>query len=439
MVKKFFFPLVAFTLLSCNNLLLEKEDVNKRTVDFKDINYTSEASRIIGDLFNLQIETCEKAIDTVSLYVDDSSSSRMLIKDVSDFTELGKRLPTDLSTLQRNVSKNCRSAEETTITLEEELNAIVEEYQSNLKKITPDHTKAATVEGINVSETGYLFGADAEIPFDSLQGIITTAVLNDVSDGKDIESVLSSIGNDMSQISFEEENDRAVYEKSTPLWPKGIVNYRWGEITDEHKELMKNAMKVWTDNTDVSFNELEENGWYNFTLAIKVRGCVVYNTAKLERGIAGNSNVGCIGGKQNLNLSETLQKNQYERTPIHELGHALGLQHEQARYDRDKWIEIPADKANDTVNYGIVPKEISGWRWESRTIRIGLWRITLYYPAFWTSEYSWQSDIFDFDSVMLYPGLRVKTEKIGQNKGYKYTDLNTQPSQLDFEMINKMY
>lgn len=55
------------------------------------------------------------------------------------------------------------------VTLEEELNEIVQEYEVALDAIKPDHSKAITVEGINSSETGYLFGDDAEIPFDSLQ------------------------------------------------------------------------------------------------------------------------------------------------------------------------------------------------------------------------------------------------------------------------------
>ncbi|MDE7226838.1 MAG: hypothetical protein K2N31_00755 [Treponemataceae bacterium] len=160
---------------------------------------------------------------------------------------------------------------------------------------------------------------------------------------------------------------------------------------------------------------------------------------KLSPGIAGNSYIGCIGGKADLNLSSTLGENQYVRTPVHELGHALGLRHEQTRYDRDNYIEISAQEASDSVNYGKIPLSISGWRWESRTIKIGFCRITLWYPAFWKSEYSWQSDSFDFESVMLYSGLKVKSDKKAQNNGYDYTRSYSLPSKKDIAMIKRMY
>lgn len=48
------------------------------------------------------------------------------------------------------------------------MNLISEEFKEELLKITPDYSDAIKVEGINVSETGYLLGDDAEVPFDSI-------------------------------------------------------------------------------------------------------------------------------------------------------------------------------------------------------------------------------------------------------------------------------
>ena len=61
------------------------------------------------------------------------------------------------------------------------------------------------------------------------------------------------------------------------------------------------------------------------------------------------------------------------------------------------------------------------------------------YPAFWESSNSWQSDSFDFKSIMLYSGLKVKPDKISLNDGKLYTVLYTKLSEKDIEMINKMY
>lgn len=424
--------------VSCNTSLKEGKQNSLNSIEFENISYSSEASKTIGNLFDLQIKTCEKAISTVSEYVP-AIEARELSAEI-DFDDIGKLLPNDLSLLKRSISDEARNLCNETISLEDELNEIKNEYLNTLKEIEPDHSNAITVEGINTSETGYVFGDDAEVPFESIQGIITTAVLNEVADGKNISDILDSIKNDISSLNLD-ETDRAVVLKSTARWPKGVVNYRWGDITDEHKTLIKNAMNIWTEKTEekIKFEELDDSGWTNFTLGINVIGCVVYNTKKLDSGIAGNSYVGCIGGKQDCNLSESLSKTQYVRTPVHELGHVLGLQHEHTRYDRDEYIEVSAENTKDSVNYGIVPLSITGWRWESRTVQIGWWRITLWYPAFWESEYSWQSDNFDFESVMLYSGLKVKADKKDQNGGNNYTLLYSMPSEKDIEMIKRMY
>lgn len=434
-----FIFLFLLSLIGCNNFLNIAEVKKSNEINFETLSYSTEASRITGNLLSLQLKTCNKAVETVSFYVNNDIASRMLIGEI-DFNDIGHYLPKDLSKLKRTINTDARSLEEKTVTLEEELNQIVSDYNTSLLEIIPDHSKALTLEGINASETGYLFGDDAEIPFDSLRGIMTTAVLNEVAEGKNVTEVINAIEEDLSNI-WDMSDERAVTLKSTPYWPKGVVTYRWGSITDEHKQLMINAMKIWTDSTNntISFSELDDDFWTNFTLLINVRGCVIYNTKRLSPGIAGNSYIGCIGGEQDLNLSDTLGSNQFVRTPVHELGHVLGLKHEQSRYDRDNYVEISTEDAQDSVNYGKVPLYISGWRWESRTVKIGWWRITLWYPAFWESENSWQSNSFDFRSVMLYSGLRVKEDKVSQNDGYYYTRSYSTPSENDIAMIKRMY
>ena len=48
------------------------------------------------------------------------------------------------------------------------------------------------------------------------------------------------------------------------------------------------------------------------------------------------SKLGMIGGRQEMNLGPGLSVG----TASHEMMHALGIEHEQSRFDRDDWIRI---------------------------------------------------------------------------------------------------
>jgi len=117
-------------------------------------------------------------------------------------------------------------------------------------------------------------------------------------------------------------------------WPRssrGIVNipYHTDEKwTSVHKALLADALKEIEDNTCIRFVQ-SNKPTPNSIKVINDTGCYSY--------------VGKIGGEQVLSLLDTAGYGPhcwFHKTIVHEFMHAIGLWHEQSRYDRDDFIVV---------------------------------------------------------------------------------------------------
>ncbi|KAF2349953.1 Peptidase M12A, partial [Trinorchestia longiramus] len=128
-------------------------------------------------------------------------------------------------------------------------------------------------------------------------------------------------------------------EKLKSIWPGGLLNwkensegwpevpYRFGSDTIEKRGIM-DAMEHWEEHTCVKFRDDTDGGLHpHVTFEISESEC--------------SSKVGQIFFQlwgQPIHLSPGCQ---YEvGVVIHEIGHALGLFHEQTRSDRDAYIKV---------------------------------------------------------------------------------------------------
>ncbi|MDR3123505.1 MAG: hypothetical protein LBU16_06975 [Treponema sp.] len=400
---------------------------------------SSNLAKTYKKIVALELDYAQKGVDAVQAYVDlPEETARSAGTALVDFSEIGRYLPSDLSALKRIKPGDSRNALPEEVTLEDELNALAEEFSLQLQEALPDPSMALTLPFVTGTEEGLQIGGGTIIPYGSLNGAITVEILNAFAAGEDVDALVSELADELSPFIADAGNEsRAVSKNGDGRWVKGHINYRWGSISEEHKTAVKTAMATWKTKTNgkVCFDELANGVWENFQLGIHAIGCVIIYDATLPDKNGLTSKAGYSGGFTHLVLNELLHETiDLQSVPLHELGHVLGLYHEHQRYDRDEWVIV-----NESgVDYAKIPKTISGLRIEWLRIKVGWWTISIPYPIFWETDNSTTYGPFDFSSIMLYWGLEVKKTQ-GETEAGSKTKNNLELSYYDIEAIKKMY
>lgn len=122
-------------------------------------------------------------------------------------------------------------------------------------------------------------------------------------------------------------------------WPEGIAPYKIDKDLPSHtRESLEEAIKIWEATTGVRFIEINKGNEEKYPN---------YFYVQPQEGRSCSSEVGLKGGSQDLILSARCTT----MNIVHELGHVLGLWHEQSRQDRELYVQIIWDNITEEYQY----------------------------------------------------------------------------------------
>lgn len=127
-------------------------------------------------------------------------------------------------------------------------------------------------------------------------------------------------------------------------WPGARIPYRIDSKLP-HPERVTGAIKHWEANTPIRFLLLETatlNQHPNRVLFTARDGCW--------------SAIGCRGGEQLISLDNGCSVG----SAIHEIGHTVGLWHEQSRGDRDQYVVINRQNITEGMDYNFLQHVTDG-------------------------------------------------------------------------------